>query len=139
VAYPPPYYHYGPPAPVAPRGNGFGVTALVLGLVGLIVFSWFPIFNFFTGLPLGILAVIFGIVGLAKAPSRSGAGAGTGGFGLVLGITAICVVFLVNLWLANVIEDLSESDFLEEPLIEACASDGTYTEQECADLLEEPT
>jgi uncharacterized membrane protein len=134
VAYPSPYYPYG--QPVVPRGNGFGVTALVLGLVGLLVFSWFPVVNLFTGLPLGLMAIIFGLVGLGKARSRSGAGVGTGGFGLVLGIATILVVVLVNVWLVNFFSDLSQSDFLEEPLIEACASDGTYTEQECADMLE---
>jgi hypothetical protein len=48
-------------APVAPR-NGFGVTALVLGIVGT-VFSWVPVL----GLILAVLAVVFGALGYSRA------------------------------------------------------------------------
>ncbi len=51
-------------APVAPR-NGFGITALVLALVGL-VFGLVP-FTGFIALILGMLAVLFGLLGWARA------------------------------------------------------------------------
>ncbi len=44
-----------------PQGNGLAVTALVLGIIGL-VFSMVP----FLPYPLAILAIIFGFIGLKK-------------------------------------------------------------------------
>ena len=88
MAYPPAPAPAPQPAPVK-QGNGFGVTALVLGLVGLIVFSWIPGINIFTGLPLGLLAVIFGIVAMVKAKSRGGKGKGTGLWGVILGVLTL--------------------------------------------------
>jgi len=51
------------------KSNGFGVTGLVLGLVGLVIFP--PFF--------GVLAIIFSSIGLSKDQKYSKAG-------LVLGI-----------------------------------------------------
>ncbi|MEU6861086.1 hypothetical protein AB0B28_19695 [Glycomyces sp. NPDC046736] len=91
-----------PPAPApapepvpAKQGNGFGVTALVLGLVGLIVFSWIPGINLVTAIPLGVLAVIFGILALVKSGSRGGKGKGTGLTGLILGVLTIIAAIAI--------------------------------------------
>jgi hypothetical protein len=73
---------------VAPRGNGFGVAALVLGIIGL-VFSWVPVF----GLLLGVLAAIFGAVGYGKA--RGGmaiAGVVLGGITVVIGVVMLAAL-----------------------------------------------
>jgi hypothetical protein len=134
VAYPP------APAPVpqpmpAKQGNGFGVTALVLGLIGLIIFSWIPGINILTGIPLAILAVIFGIVALAKAGSRGGKGKGTGGTGLVLGVLAIIVAIAVNVWIVKFFED--NADQIREETIADCAADGVLTEAECEQLWDD--
>lgn len=87
------YYHpyYPPPYPPPRRGNGFGVASLVLGLIGMLVFSWIPLLNVFIGIPLGLLAIIFGIVGIATSGSRGGAGGGTGGTGLILGLITLII------------------------------------------------
>lgn len=71
--YPPP--QYAPPAPVK-RTNGFGITALVLGLVGLLLLP--PL--------LGIMAIIFGAVGIGFANKNNGSGKGLAIAGLVMGI-----------------------------------------------------
>jgi hypothetical protein len=74
--------------PIAPPRNGFGITALVLGIIG-IVFSWVPVF----GLLLGILAVIFGVLGYIRA--RGGmaiAGAVLGAITVVIGIIVIAAL-----------------------------------------------
>lgn len=135
MAYPPaPAPMQQPPAPVK-QGNGFGVTALVLGLVGLIIFSWIPGINLFTGLPLALLAIIFGIVALVKARSRGGKGKGTGGTGLVLGVLAIIVAILVNVWLVKLFDETS--DEVRDDWIQECSADGLLTEQECADSWEQ--
>ncbi|GAA2158584.1 hypothetical protein GCM10010403_40120 [Glycomyces rutgersensis] len=90
--YPPPY-----PPPYPPRrGNGFGAASLVFGLIGLLIFSWIPVLNIFIGIPVALLAVIFGIVGLATSGSRAGDGSGTGGTGLILGL--LTIVIAIGMW-----------------------------------------
>jgi hypothetical protein len=134
VAYPPAPAPMQQPAPVK-QGNGFGVTALVLGLVGLIVFSWIPGVNLFTALPIGILAVIFGIVALAKAGSRGGKGKGTGGTGLVTGLLAIVVAIAVNVWIVNFFEE--EADTIEQETVQDCVDSGAGTQEECQQIWDD--
>ena len=64
------------------RKPGFGVVALVLGIVG--VLAWIiPII----GLPVGTIALVFGIIGLKKSSK------GMSIVGIVLGI--ICLVLTI--------------------------------------------
>jgi hypothetical protein len=79
-----------PPQTPAPS-NGFATAALVLGIIGVVLFwtIWF-------GVLLGILAIIFGVLGMSRAKT----GAPNGGLataGLVLGIVALVasIVFFV--------------------------------------------
>ncbi|MBO3734045.1 hypothetical protein [Glycomyces niveus] len=129
------------PAPAAPpvapvkQGNGFGVTALVLGLVGLLIFSWIPGINLFTAIPLGLLAVIFGIVALAKAGSRGGKGKGTGGTGLILGLVAIIGAIAMTVFVFNAVKD--EADQIEQDTIQDCVDSGYGTEAECQQLWDD--
>lgn len=82
----------GPGAPQAQQArqprNGFGVTALVLGILALVL-CW----TVLGGIILGVLALIFGIVGLVRAnrgeatnKGMSISGIVTGAIGLVVGI-----------------------------------------------------
>ena len=103
-AYPPAYAQpaygqpaYGQPAygaplvpgyPVGPR-NGMGTAALVLGIIGLVL-CW----NIF-GIILGILAVIFGGVGLGRAKRGEANNRGAAMAGLVLGIIAIVLMIVL--------------------------------------------
>jgi hypothetical protein len=81
--YPPPPPPSAAPYPYAPpqSGNGFAVTALVLGLISLFL-SWFPGVDWV----LGALAIIFGAVGISTARRRGGTGMGMAIAGLVLGV-----------------------------------------------------
>jgi hypothetical protein len=75
------------PAPT----NGLATAALILGILG-VVFFW----TFWFGIILGVLAVIFGAIGLSRA--KSGApNKGMATAGLVLGIVSVAlgVVFIV--------------------------------------------
>ncbi|MCR5271387.1 MAG: DUF4190 domain-containing protein [Lachnospiraceae bacterium] len=63
-----------------PAGNGFGIAALVLGIISVVLF-WGMI-NFVTA----ILAIIFGAIHIAK---HKNGGKGFGIAGLVLGIISI--------------------------------------------------
>ncbi|WP_091047992.1 DUF4190 domain-containing protein [Glycomyces sambucus] len=99
------------------------MTALVLGLIGLIIFSWIPGINLFTGLPLGILAVIFGIVALVKAKSRGGKGKGTGLWGVILGVLTLIASIAIYFVLLGIVEDQCND-----------SSSAIYGSQECLDL-----
>ncbi|MGD1052659.1 MAG: DUF4190 domain-containing protein [Candidatus Dormibacteria bacterium] len=90
-SYPAPPPAYPPPPPGAPygyapvqTGNGYATTALVLGLVSIVV-SWFP----FVDWVLGALAIIFGAVGISTAGRRGGAGKGMAVAGLALGLATV--------------------------------------------------
>lgn len=82
-AYPPPYY-----ATPRPR-NSMGTAALVLGIIGAVLFWTISI-----AIILGILAIIFGGVGLNRARQGVATNRGSALAGLVLGIVALLVPFL---------------------------------------------
>jgi hypothetical protein len=76
-------------APVGPP-KGLATAAMVLGIVGL-VFSLAGC-TWFLGIPLDILAIVFGAVGLAKVKSGQGSGETMAKAGLICGIIGIVVV-----------------------------------------------
>jgi hypothetical protein len=116
------------PAPVK-QGNGFGVTALVLGIVAIAGF-WIPILNV-GSIIIGVIALIFAIVALAKAGSRGGKGKGTGGTGLVLAVLAIAGSIIWNIIVVDLLKD--EADTIKEDTIQECvdSSGGALTEADC--------
>jgi membrane-bound ClpP family serine protease len=120
------------PAPVK-QGNGFGVTALVLGIIGL-VFAVIPVVNVFTAIPLGVLAIIFGIVALVKAGSRGGKGKGTGGTGLVLGILALGVAIAMNALVFNAAKEYVNEE--HEQYMQDCQDMG-MSESECQQIYDD--
>jgi Domain of unknown function (DUF4190) len=68
-------------APPAPPRNGFGIAALVLGLLALVL-SW----TIIGGIVFGILALIFGLLGRARAKRGESTNGGLSLAGVVLGI-----------------------------------------------------
>lgn len=90
---------YPPPAPgyplqpggfgTAPR-NGLGTAALVLGIIG-VVLCWIPV----TGWALGILAIIFGGVGMGRAKSGEATNKSAAVAGLILGAVALAIWVIV--------------------------------------------
>jgi hypothetical protein len=80
---------YGPGgygAPAAQPRNGFGVAALVLGLLALLL-SWTVI----GGIILGILAVIFGVLGRGRAKRGEATNGGFSVAGIVLGVLGVLI------------------------------------------------
>lgn len=77
--------YYGPPPP-QPK-NGLGTAALVLGIVAA-VFSFIPVVGIFLAIPLGILALIFGGIGMFRAFRGSASNKGVAISGTALGIAA---------------------------------------------------
>lgn len=86
AAPPSPTTHAEPPAKI-----GFGVTALVLGIVAIFL-CWIPIF----GLILPILALVFGGIGIYLQNGKGMAVAG-----LVLGIVTFALNMGIMLFAAN--------------------------------------
>ena len=88
------YYPPAPP-PAQPQrtGNGFGVTALVLGIVAIVVSVCLAFVGLaIAGAVIGVIALVFGIVGVATSKSRANnAGKGTGITGIVLGVLSIAI------------------------------------------------
>ena len=66
--------------------NGFGVAALVLGIIGLLF-----------GLIFGVLAIIFGSLGMKRAQRGEATNGGQAKAGFILGIISVAlgVVYLV--------------------------------------------
>ncbi|WP_439567741.1 hypothetical protein [Sphingopyxis sp.] len=70
----------------APPSNGLGTTAMILGIISL-VFAFIPLIGFIAWIT-SPLALIFGLIGVTKAP-RGGAIAG-----IVLGGIAFAICLL---------------------------------------------
>lgn len=84
-----------PAQPARPR-NGLGTAALVLGILALVT-SW----TVFGGVVLGIVAIVFGIVGRGRARRGEATNNGSATAGLVLGtigllLSVALVVFGVS-------------------------------------------
>ncbi|WP_327234247.1 DUF4190 domain-containing protein [Streptomyces sp. NBC_01317] len=104
-----PYPGYGAGGWQQAPSNGMGVTALVLGIVGLVVGCFWGV-----GILLGVLALIFGIIGRRKARRGEATNGGVALAGVILGAvaTVLGAVFLALLiWVVNSEEG---SDFSDE-------------------------
>jgi uncharacterized membrane protein YvlD (DUF360 family) len=73
--------------------NGMGTAALVCGIIGL-VFAIIPIVGMFLGLPLGILAVVFGAVGISRVRRNVANNGGSAVAGLITGILAVVLAII---------------------------------------------
>lgn len=94
-------YPAAPPGYGAPRPrNGLAITSLVLGILGLAT-SWLT----FPGIVLGILAVIFGGVGIARSRSDRVSNMGMAIAGLVAGLIAIVIGTLLLVYALQIASD----------------------------------
>jgi Domain of unknown function (DUF4352) len=114
--YPPPAY-YPPPSPQPAERSGRAVTALILGLVGIVL--WF----------LGPIAIGFGVATLAGARGRMIRGRGMGVAGLVLGIleTLGMVIVIAALVAGTSSPAVTPAGPAGEPLVSATASGSAAT------------
>ncbi len=84
-------------------GNGLAVAALVLGIIGAV--AGVTMILFFVAFPLGVLALIFGLVGRSTARKRQGARRGQAIAGTVLGGVAIGLSIIGALVIIAWVED----------------------------------
>ncbi|WP_223188886.1 DUF4190 domain-containing protein [Streptomyces sp. TRM68416] len=96
--YPPQagYGGYAWPGAQPPPSNGMGTAALVLGIISAAVFCLWPV-----AILLGVLALVFGLIGRGKAqrheatnPGQALAGVICGAVGIVLGLVMMVVVIV---------------------------------------------
>lgn len=91
---------------VKQAGNGFAVTALVLGVIGAIV-GLIPLF-FIGAWLLGVLALIFGFVGRSRAKRDPNAGRGGMALaGIILGVIAIILGAIGANTVDSAVDDLN--------------------------------
>jgi hypothetical protein len=114
-----------------PRRNGMGTTALVLGVVALtlvLLLLFSPLGAF-----LGLLAVLFGILGLMRANRGEADNRGQAVAGLVTGGIALLVgVFLtisIGTWFATHVNDFNDFGRCMEDAV------GSAAREECANQL----
>ncbi|MCK7625100.1 DUF4352 domain-containing protein [Streptomyces sp. RS10V-4] len=81
----------GMPAPQAAR-NGLGVAALVLGIIGFL--SGIPMVLFWLAGPLGLLALIFGLVGASRVKKGQATNKGVAITGTILGALALILAIV---------------------------------------------
>ena len=84
-------------APIAPQGdippkNGIGTTGLVLGIIAL-TSLWIPILNLFSWF-IGLVAMVFGAIGLNRARPGLATNRGTAAGGFFSGLSAVVVAIL---------------------------------------------
>jgi hypothetical protein len=82
-----------PPQPAAPARNGFGTTALVLGIIGAL-FAFIPIIGVIAW-PMVILGLIFGVLGIQRARKGQATNQGIAIAGTALSALGlfICVIW----------------------------------------------
>jgi len=115
---------YGTGGPQGPPRNGMGVAALTLGLIGAVLF-W----TMLGGIVLGLLALIFGIVGYRRGKRGEATNGTLAIVGAVIGGLAL-IGSTVMLALAVSVISSGDYEKLEDCMREA----GTQTEQQqCED------
>lgn len=85
--YPQGQWDTGSTAPPPKPKNGMGIAALVFGILALLL-VWLPI----VGLVLGLLAIIFGVIGRGRVRKQQATNGGVALTGLILGV----LTFLAN-------------------------------------------
>ncbi|WP_407287080.1 DUF4190 domain-containing protein [Streptomyces sp. BP-8] len=95
-----------PPAP-GQTGNGLGVAALTTGIIGTVL-GFIPFLFWLSGI-LGVLALIFGLVGHSRARKGLATHKGMALAGAVLGgltmVLAVVGLFLTVLFVKNAVDD----------------------------------
>ncbi|MBU3869510.1 DUF4190 domain-containing protein, partial [Streptomyces sp. 4503] len=105
AAYPAGTYGQGWPGGTYVPNNGHGTAALVLGIIGLVLSP-----SIVFGIILGVLAIVFGVLGRARAASGEATNGGSALAGVILGVVAVVAsVAMIFVYIATG-DDSSDSD-----------------------------
>jgi hypothetical protein len=80
------------PTPATAPRNGFGTTALVVGIVGILL-CWVPVF----GIIIAGVAILFGILGLGRTKRAEATNHGHAVAGVVLGAVAAVIGLIITI------------------------------------------
>lgn len=119
---PHPTYPYDAPPQQRPR-NGLGTAALVVGIVAAVV-AFIPWVGVFAAIPAGLLAAVFGAIGIVRAARRTATNKGSAIAGTALGGAAIVIAIAVTAVFAG------DGEFDTRGSIEVPSSDAAYMEWE---------
>ena len=84
-----------PPTPPARRRNGAGTAALVIGTVSLVL-AILIVFFWLAG-PLGLIAAIFGLVGMGRARRGEADNRRQAVAGLIMGLIALVIAVVIGI------------------------------------------
>lgn len=112
---------------VAQSRNGFGIAALVLGLFALLL-SWTVI----GGILLGILALVFGLLGRGRARRGQATNGGMSIAGLVLGVVGLLISIGLIAFAVSVMNTPTGADYWQ--CVEQAGGDMAEI-QRCAEEL----
>lgn len=108
----------------APPTNGYATAALVLGILSLLLFWAFGV-----GVILGILAVVFGILGRNRAKEMaSGGNQGRATAGIVTGVLGTIGGGLFIVLIVVLVDDL---EFDTDPPDGFCDTDRIFQDPDC--------
>ena len=115
---------YGSSHPSGPKRNGFGVAALVLGILALLTGL------FFVGALFGVAAIVFGVLGRGRVKRGEADNGGMAIAGIVLGVLGL---LLTALAVVGTVTFLNSEEFgsLNECL--QSAGNDQAAQQQCAD------
>ena len=100
-----PYGYEPPPAILYGREtNGIAIAAGVCGIIA-VVLCWIPFVDYLS-IVLGVLAIIFGIIGVRRADAY-GSGRGMAITGIVCGAVGLAIAFLVLLLIYAVVSTVT--------------------------------
>lgn len=94
------------------KKSGLGITGMVLGIIAVSI-AWIPFLNV-VALIVGIIAIVFGAIAMYQTIAKGHLGKGMAIAGLVLGIVAVALFFIVN---------QAAIDTIDEAIQEVTASD----------------
>ncbi|WP_420367267.1 DUF4190 domain-containing protein [Curtobacterium sp. L1-20] len=123
----PPAYAGSPaPQPDSKRGNGFGVTALILGILTIVGFA-IPFANY-VAIATGVAGIVFAIIGLiAKNRTRgtSIAGLVLSVIGLILSIIMVVVYSAIFFAASKAVDDTNKAAATEHTVVYTVTGDST--------------
>jgi len=123
----PPAYAAAPaPQPDSKRGNGFGVTALILGIITIVGFA-IPFVNY-AAIVTGVAGVVFAIIGLvAKYRTRGTSIAGLilSAVGLILSIIMVVVYSAIFFAASKAVDDSNKAAATEHTVVYTVTGDST--------------